>query len=49
MPDAIRALPAVLRRPEKIETPRLLLSRDEAAKALNVSVRMLDSLTEPGR
>ncbi len=40
-------LPAALRRPEKRETPRLLLSRDEAAKALNVSVRMLDSLTEP--
>ena len=40
-------LPAALRRPEKSETPRLLLSRDEAAKALNVSVRMLDLLTEP--
>lgn len=40
-------LPAALRRPEKTETPRLLLSRDEAAKALNVSVRMLDTLTEP--
>lgn len=40
-------LPAALRRPEKSETLRLLLSRDEAAKALNVSVRMLDTLTEP--
>lgn len=40
-------LPAALRRPEKAETPRLLLSRDEAAKALNVSVRMLDTLTKP--
>ena len=40
-------LPVALRRPEKTEAPRLLLSRDEAAKALNVSVRMLDTLTEP--
>ncbi len=40
-------LPAALRRPEKTETPRLLLSRDEAASALGVSVRMLDLLTEP--
>ncbi len=40
-------LPAALRRPEKTETPRLLLSRDEAAEALNVSVRLLDTLTAP--
>lgn len=45
--NATTLLPAALRRPEKTETPRLLLSRDEAAKALNVSVRMLDTLTEP--
>ncbi len=45
--NATTLLPAALRRPEKMETPRLLLSRDEAAKALNVSVRLLDTLTEP--
>ena len=45
MPSAL--LPAALRRTDKLESPRLLLSRLEAAKALNISERMLDTLTDP--
>ncbi len=44
---ASSTLPPALKRPEKVEAPRLLLSRSEAAKSLNISARMLDSLTEP--
>ena len=40
-------LPAALRRPEKRETPKLLLDRREAAEALGISQRMLDTLTDP--
>ena len=40
-------LPSALRRPEKTETPKLLLSRADAAAALGVSERMLDTLTAP--
>lgn len=43
----VTTLPPALRRPEKSESPKLLLSRAEAAKALNLSERMLDTLTEP--
>lgn len=43
----VTTLPPALRRPEKSESPKLLLSRAEAAKALNLSERMLDNLTEP--
>lgn len=43
----VTMLPPALRRPEKSESPKLLLSRTEAAKALNLSERMLDMLTEP--
>lgn len=45
--NAKTLLPPALRRPEKLDSPRLLLSRLEAAKALNISERMLDTLTEP--
>ena len=40
-------LPPALRRPEKPDSLKLLLSRAEAAKALNLSERMLDTLTQP--
>lgn len=40
-------LPSALRRPEKAETPKLLLSRADAAAALGVSERTLDTLTAP--
>lgn len=43
----VTMLPPALRRPEKSESLKLLLSRVEAAKALNISERMLDTLTEP--
>ncbi|TXT35296.1 MAG: hypothetical protein FD138_1413 [Planctomycetota bacterium] len=47
MRDTTKLLPAALRRPEKAETPKLLLDRREAAEALGISERMLDMLTEP--
>ncbi len=40
-------VPSALRRPEKTETLKLLLSRADAAAALGVSERMLDTLTAP--
>ena len=40
-------LPTALRRPEKRETPKLLLDRREAAEALGISMRLLDTLTDP--
>ena len=44
---ATTLMPPALRRPDKAESLKLLLSRMEAAKALNISERMLDTLTEP--
>ncbi len=41
------ALPAALQRPALTPIPRLLLSRDEAAVAIGLSVRELDDLTSP--
>ncbi len=41
------ALPAALQRVELTPIPRLLLSRDEAAAAIGLSVRELDELTSP--
>ena len=40
-------LPAALQRPALTPIPRLLLSRDEAAVAIGLSVRELDDLTSP--
>lgn len=40
-------LPSALRRPEKSEAVKLLLSRADAAAALGVSERFLDTLTAP--
>ncbi len=40
-------LPAALQRPTVTPIPRLLLSRDEAAVAIGLSVRELDDLTSP--
>lgn len=41
------ALPDALQRPTLTPIPRLLLSRDEAALAIGLSVRELDDLTSP--
>lgn len=41
------SLPAALVRPTLTPIPRLLLSRDEAAVAIGLSVRELDDLTSP--
>jgi hypothetical protein len=41
------ALPIALQRPSLTPIPRLLLSRDEAAVAIGLSVRELDDLTSP--
>ena len=41
------ALPAALVRPTLTPIPRLLLSRDEAAVAIGLSVRELDDMTSP--
>lgn len=41
------SLPAALVRPTLTPIPRLLLSRDEAAVAIALSVRELDDLTSP--
>ncbi len=41
------SLPAALVRPALTPIPRLLLSRDEAAVAIGLSVRELDDLTSP--
>lgn len=40
-------LPNALQRPSLTPIPRLLLSRDEAAIAIGLSVRELDDLTSP--
>jgi hypothetical protein len=40
-------LPVALQRPALTPIPRLLLSRDEAALAIGLSVRELDDLTAP--
>lgn len=40
-------LPSALQRPVLTPIPRLLLSRDEAALAIGLSVRELDDLTSP--
>lgn len=40
-------LPTALQRPSLTPIPRLLLSRDEAALAVGLSVRELDDLTSP--
>lgn len=40
-------LPPALQRPALMPIPRLLLSRDEAAIAIGLSVRELDDLTSP--
>lgn len=39
--------PAALQRPTLTPIPRLLLSRDEAAVSISLSVRELDDLTSP--
>lgn len=41
------ALPSALQRPTLTPIPRLLLSRDEAAVAIGLSVRELDDRTSP--
>lgn len=41
------SLPSALQRPTLMPIPRLLLSRDEAAVAIGLSVRELDDLTSP--
>lgn len=41
------SLPAALQRPALTPIPRLLLSRDEAALAIGLSVRELDDRTSP--
>lgn len=46
VPDAA-TLPAALQRPLLTPIPRLLLSREEAAIAIGLSVRELDDLTSP--
>lgn len=40
-------LPSALQRPALTPIPRLLLSREDAATSLNLSVRTLDDLTTP--
>lgn len=40
-------VPSALQRPVLTPIPRLLLSRDEAAVAIGLSVRELDDLTAP--
>jgi hypothetical protein len=40
-------VPSALQRPALTPIPRLLLSRDEAALAISLSVRELDDLTSP--
>ncbi len=41
------SLPSALQRPVLTPIPRLLLSRDEAALAIGLSVRELDDRTSP--
>jgi len=40
-------LPSALQRPSLTPIPRLLLSRDDAALSIGLSVRELDDLTSP--
>ena len=40
-------LPAALQRPAVMPIPRLLLSREDAAVSVDLSVRELDDLTSP--